>query len=122
MKFLGNCIWIIFGGLFWSLGLLLAGLFCCVTIILIPLGLQLFKISNYVLWPFGKRFKKVSRSAFKSVLNIIWAIFFGWEFFIGHMLTGLIFCITIIGIPFGKKYFEIAFFCLFPLGKQVVRA
>ena len=55
MKTLGNIIWIIFGGLEWALALLFAGITACLTIVGIPLGIQLFKMSGYVIWPFGRK-------------------------------------------------------------------
>ena len=53
MKLLGNLIWLIFGGLLWSLALFIIGILCCVTIIGIPMGVQLFKMAGFVLLPFG---------------------------------------------------------------------
>lgn len=120
MKLLGNIIWIVFGGLFWSLSLFLTGLLCCITIVGIPIGIQVFKLAIFVLWPFGKGLRDVNVTGFKTFLNILWAIFFGWEICLGHLITGALFYITIIGIPFGKKYFEIAMFTLLPFGKEIV--
>ena len=36
-------------------------------------------------------------------------------------LIGCVFCITIIGIPFGKQFFKIARVALLPFGAKVVR-
>ena len=116
MKTLGNIIWFVFGGLFWALESLLAGLICCVTIIGIPVGIQLFKMAGFVLWPFGKNVKEKKVTGFKTVINIIWAVIGGLASAVGYLLTGLLFCITIIGIPFGKQYFKMARFILTPLG------
>ena len=91
----------------------------CVTIIGIPIGIQLFKMAWFVLWPFNKNVTSGAKvSGFKTVINILWAILFGWEFALGFLITGVIFCITIIGIPFGKQYFKLASFVILPLGRN----
>jgi uncharacterized membrane protein YccF (DUF307 family) len=46
----------------------------------------------------------------------LWAIFGGWELALGYAVTGLLWCITIIGIPFGMQFFKSARFVLLPLG------
>lgn len=120
MKVLGNILWIIFGGLWWAIAMFFLGVVYCCTIIFIPVGLQLFKLGKFVIWPFGKSVEKVNATGFKAFLNVLWAIFGGLWLAIGYFFTGLIFCITIIGIPFGKQYFKIAKFILAPLGKNFV--
>lgn len=115
-KFLGNVIWVIFGGFEWFLALLVAAVAACCTIIGIPVGIQLFQLAVFVLWPFKKTVVKKDLGGFKKILNVIWAILFGWEIALLFLFMGAIFCITIIGIPFGKQYFKIAKFALFPLG------
>ena len=118
MKVLGNILWIIFGGLWWAICLFATGVLCCVTIIGIPLGLQLFKMAGFVLSPFGKKVVNKKNTTLKTILNIIWLVLFGWEFALCYVLWGLLMCITIIGIPFGKQYFKLASFVLFPLGRD----
>ncbi len=121
MKTIGNILWFLLGGVFWALAEFLAGIIACVTIIGIPLGLQLFKVAGFVLWPFGKKVTPVKPSGLKMVLNILWAITGGWISALGFLLTGVIFCITIIGIPFGRQYFKMAHFVLLPLGNDFVK-
>ena len=118
MKLIGNILWVILGGLVWSIALFLNGLLCCVTIVGIPVGIQLFKMAGFVLWPFGKQVSDVKAKGLKFVLNVIWAVLFGWEYALGFLITGLLFCITIIGIPFGKQYFKLASFIILPLGRE----
>ena len=48
-----NVLWLIFGGLEAFLVYGFVGCICCVTIIGIPLGKQVFKIAKYFLAPFG---------------------------------------------------------------------
>lgn len=59
MKFIGNVIWIICGGLLSAIGWWLAGALWCITIIGIPVGVQCFKLSSILLNPFGARVVKV---------------------------------------------------------------
>ena len=55
MSFIGNLIWIIFGGFFIFLEYLFGGLVLCLTIVGIPFGLQLFKLAVASLVPFGTK-------------------------------------------------------------------
>lgn len=121
MKTLGNILWVIFGGLEWFLVLLLEGVLCCVSLIGIPVGVQVFKMAKFVLWPFGKNVKPVKPTGFKNFVNIVWAITGGWMNALAFLLTGVIYCITIIGIPFGKQYFKMAKFILLPCGNDFVK-
>ncbi len=120
MRTFGNILWVIFGGLIWAIIEFLSGLIACITIIGIPIGLKLFQFAKFVLWPFGKKVTPVKPSGFKTFLNIVWAVLFGWSMALGYLLTGVILCITIIGIPFGKQYFKMAHFALLPLGNDFV--
>lgn len=119
MSFLGNIIWLVFGGLIASILWLLSGLLWCITIIGIPFGVQCFKIAGFVLWPFGKEIELGHFGAGGLIFNIIWLIVFGWEFALGHLTIGLIFCLTIIGIPFGIQHFKFAKLGLIPFGATI---
>lgn len=81
MKTLGNIIWVIFGGFELALATLIAGIVMCATIVGIPVGVQLFKVALFTLWPFGKTVKNVSLKGYKKVINIIWACVLGWVYF-----------------------------------------
>lgn len=52
----------------------------------------------------------------KTIGNIIWLIFGGLESALYYFFLGLIYCITIIGIPFGKQYFKLAKLAFMPFG------
>lgn len=119
MNFLGNLIWLIFGGLTGAVSWFLAGCFWCVTIIGIPIGLQCFKIASLSLWPFGKQVV-YSNSSMSLLVNIIWLVVSGLPLAIGHFLSGLILCVTIVGIPFGRQSFKLAQLALMPFGARVV--
>ena len=124
MNTLGNFLWFIFGGLFSGILWMLAGLIWCITIIGIPIGLQCFKFASLAMWPFGKEIV-YGNGMFSLLVNVIWIVFFGLEMAVANliilwMLAGLIWCITIIGIPFGKQFFKLAQLSLMPFGAQIV--
>lgn len=55
----------------------------------------------------------------KTIGNIIWFLLIGIESALGWWLMGLILCITIIGIPFGKQCFKLMKIALLPFGARV---
>ncbi len=120
MKFLGNLIWIICGGLLSALGWWIAGILWCITIIGIPVGVQCFKLSSLSLNPFGKEVVDEG-GAVACLLNVLWILISGIELAVVNFLCGCLLCITIIGIPFGKQFIKIARLSLFPFGAKVVK-
>lgn len=54
--------------------------------------------------------------------NVIWFVVSGLWLALGHLLAGLLLCVTVIGIPFGIASFRMAGLALFPLGKDIVPA
>ena len=124
MNFLGNLIWLIFGGLFSALGYFFGGIILCVTIIGIPWGVQCLKLAGLVLWPFGKKvLSDSSQTGCLSVLaNIIWIVFGGIAVTLNHLIMGIILYISIIGIPWGRQHFKLLEISLLPFGKRVVDA
>ncbi len=121
MNFIGNIIWLIFGGIIAAILWSIAGLVLCITVIGIPFGLQCFKIAKFVLWPFGKEIELGHFGAGGLIFNIIWIIVFGWEFAIAHAIIGLAFCITIVGIPFGLQHFKFAALGFIPFGAKILQ-
>ena len=121
MKFIGNIFWMLLGGFLVSLYYALMGLLFCITIIGIPFGVQLFKIAGFALWPFGHQVTAGSNdtSVLSILMNIIWIICGGIEIAILHVWFGIIFCITIIGIPLGLQHFKMALLALAPFGKEI---
>ena len=120
MRILGNRLWIIFGGLLSALGWILAGCLWCITIVGIPVGLQCFKLSSISFNPFGKEIR-YEGGAVSFLLNVIWFFVSGIELALTNFALGLLLCITIIGIPFGKQFFKIAKLSLCPFGAVVER-
>ncbi len=120
MRIILNILWIVFGGLLSALGWIGTGLLYCITIIGIPVGIQCFKLSSISFNPFGKEIR-YEEGAGSFILNVLWFLFGGLEMAIGNFLLGVLLCITIIGIPFGKQFFKIAGLSLRPFGAIVER-
>ncbi len=121
MKTLGNILWFIFGGFIGGLVWILVGLLWCITIIGIPVGKQCFKFASLSFWPFGKDIV-YSDNMFSIIINVIWILLFGWEMALGYLVIGCIWCVTIIGIPFGLQFFKLAKLAIMPLGADIVVA
>lgn len=119
MSCLGNIIWFIFGGFWGGLGWTLIGMLWCVTIIGIPIGLQCFKFAKLSFWPFGKEVV-YEGGGFSCLINVLWLIFGGIELAITHCISGLLLCLTIVGIPFAKQSFKLARLALMPIGARIV--
>lgn len=56
----------------------------------------------------------------RTLGNILWFLFGGLIGGLAWTLAGCIWCITIIGIPFGLQCFKFASLAFFPFGKDVV--
>lgn len=121
MKFLGNIIWLIFGGLLLSMCYLVSGVALMLTIIGIPFGLQVIKLAIVALWPFGAKItiEEKSTGCLSLFMNILWLLIGGFWICLGHVAFGLLLCITIVGIPFGKQHFKLATLALSPFGKRI---
>ncbi len=122
MNFIGNLIWLIFGGLFAALGYIVGGFVLCLTIFGIPFGLQCFKIAGLVLWPFGRRVISTSNGmgCLSIFFNIIWLLCGGLYTAIVHLFFAAILAVTIIGIPFARQHLKLMELSLMPFGKQVI--
>ena len=118
MKLLGNIIWFVFGGFISGLGWILSGLMWCITIVGIPYGVQCFKFAKLSFFPFGKEII-YSNGAISFLVNVIWLVLNGWWMALINFVIGCLWCVTIIGIPFGKQFFKIAKLSLAPFGARV---
>lgn len=119
MKLIGNILWFICGGIISGLSWLAAGILWCITIVGIPIGLQCFKFAGLSFWPFGKEVI-YGGGAMSTIANLFWLIISGIPLALENLILGLICCITIIGIPFGKQFFKIAKLALTPFGASVI--
>jgi len=121
LKAILNVIWLVLEGFWMAIVYVLAGIVCFVLIITIPFGIAAFRIAGYVLWPFGRTIERRPGAGLASVIgNVLWVILFGWWLALGHLVAGLLLCLTIIGIPLGLASFKIIPITLVPLGVRVV--
>ncbi|GAA4671889.1 YccF domain-containing protein [Streptomyces chumphonensis] len=123
MKTILNVIWLVLVGFWLFLGYLAAGVLLCLTVIGIPFGIASFRIGVYALWPFG--YSVVERGdagAGSLVGNILWLVLAGWWLALGHIASGVVLCLTLIGIPFGIANFKLVPVSLMPLGREIVRS
>ena len=122
MRTLLNIIWFVLSGFWMFLGYVAAGVLLCILILTIPWGIASFRIGAYALWPFGRTIVAKPTAGVGSFLgNVVWVVLAGWWLAIGHILTGVAMCITIIGIPLGIASFKLVPVSLMPLGKEIVR-
>ena len=119
MKFIGNLFWFIFGGIILGGSWTLAGVIWCCTIVGIPWGVQCFKFAKLCFFPFGKEVV-LGGGAGSLILNLIWLGISGLALAGEALICGLLFCVTIVGIPFGKQCFKLAKLALMPFGASVV--
>jgi len=122
MKFIGNVIWLVFGGILISVEYLISSMILMVTIIGIPFGLQTLKLAVLALWPFGSqiRLKKGNPGCLSTIMNVIWIFIGGFWISLTHIFFGILFALTIIGIPFAKQHFKLAGLALTPFGKEII--
>ncbi len=121
MSFIGNLLWLIFGGFLSGLGYLLGGLVLCLTIVGIPFGLMSIRIGLATFAPFGKEVVDLPRanSAGRLLFNLIWLLLFGWEIAVVHLTAALALFVTIIGIPFALQHIKLIPLALFPFGRDL---
>ncbi|MGJ8563904.1 MAG: YccF domain-containing protein [Alphaproteobacteria bacterium] len=129
MSTIGNILWVIFGGLMSAISWCLAGVIMAITIIGLPWARACFTIANFSLFPFGREainrrdltgYSDIGTGLAGLIGNILWFILAGIWLAIGHVVIGCLFCITIIGIPFGLQHFKLAGISLAPIGKTIV--
>ena len=121
MRLILNVIWFVFGGLWLAIGYAFAALICFILIITIPFGIAALRIAVFALWPFGKTVvKRADAGVGAGIGNVIWLILCGWWLALGHVITGVLQCVTIIGIPLGLANFKLIPISLVPLGRDIV--
>lgn len=116
-----NLVWLIVAGIELAIAYVVAGVLLMVTIVGIPFGLQAFKLAGFALWPFGRA---VVRTKTPGVLagigNVLWVVLAGWWLALAHILTGIILCLTLIGIPMGIANFKMTRLAFAPFGREIV--
>jgi len=121
MNTIGNLIWLIFGGFIMAIEYFVASILLMITIIGIPFGLQTLKLAELALWPFGRDAVYIEQpgGCLSALLNVVWLIIGGIWIGLSHLVFGILFSITIIGIPFGLQHFKLAGLALLPFGKRI---
>lgn len=125
MKFIGNIIWVLFGGFAIALEYVASSAVLILTIIGIPFGLQTLKLAVLALWPFGMTVVPSSPGSggcLNTLMSVIWWFVGGIPIALTHLALGVVFCLTVIGIPFGLQHFKLMGLALMPFGKDVVKA
>ncbi len=117
-----NLLWVVLGGgIFVFLFYMIGGIVLCATIIGIPFGVQLIKLSALGLAPFGKRVDTTGSASnvLGIIMNILWWVFGGIEVAIVHLVFALIMAVTIIGLPFARQNMKLFQLALVPLGAHI---
>lgn len=129
IRFLGNVLWFVLGGVVAGLGWYLAGMVAAVTIIGLPWARACFRIGTYTFFPFGREIVWKSElsdepqgamGVLRLIGNVIWFIPIGLSLMIIHVVAAMACFITIIGIPFGWAHLKLAAASVFPLGQRIV--
>jgi len=121
MRLILNLIWLVLVGWWMAILYVLAGIICALLVITLPFSIAAWRIASYVVWPFGR--SVVMRRYFgvgALIGNVIWIVLIGWWLAIGHLTSGILLCLTIIGIPLGLANFKLIPISLLPLGVEIV--
>ncbi len=122
MKILGNILWLIFGGLNIALEYFVASLLLMITIVGIPFGIANLRLGILALWPFGSHIVDDGHDTgcLDMFMNVLWFFVGGIWIALTHLFWGVVLCITIVGIPWGKMHFRLMHLALAPFGKRIV--
>src|SRR4051812_4516824 len=123
MRLVLNVIWLVLAGFWMAVAYAVAAVICFILIITIPFGLASLRIGLFALWPFGRTVVRRADAGIASTVgNVLWLVLCGWWLALGHVVTGIALCITIIGIPLGLANFKLIPVSLLPLGREIVSA
>ena len=115
MKTIANFIWFIFPGYLMAIINVLLGVVLCCTLVLFPLGQQLIKLANCFVLPMKKKFETNFKQ--RPLGNVLYNLFMlGFINAIIMILVATLYCVTIIGIPLGKKAYRLALVAICPVG------
>ena len=121
MRLLANIIWFVFAGFWLFVGYAFAALLCFVFIVTIPFGIAALRIAFFGVWPFGRAVvPQAVKGVGSSLGNVLWFILGGWWLALLHLITGVLLCLTIIGIPFGLANFKLINVSMRPFGREIV--
>jgi uncharacterized membrane protein YccF (DUF307 family) len=121
VKTILNILWLVLCGLWLAIGYVVAGVVMCILIVTIPFGVASFRLASFTLWPFGRTLVPRADAGAPSFLgNVLWFLLAGLWLAIAHVITGVLLCLTIIGIPLGLANFKLIPVSLFPMGREIV--
>ena len=121
MRLLLNILWFVLAGVWLAIGYAFAALICFILIITIPFGVAALRIGMFALWPFGRTVvRRPDAGAASAIGNVLWFVLCGWWLAIGHLISGVLLCITLIGIPLGLANFKLIPVSLTPFGRDIV--
>ncbi len=121
MRLLANIIWFVLAGFWLFVGYAFAALLCFVFIVTIPFGVAALRIAFFGVWPFGRAVvPQPGKGLGSSLGNVLWFILGGWWLALLHLITGVLLCLTIIGIPFGLANFKLINVSMRPFGREIV--
>jgi uncharacterized membrane protein YccF (DUF307 family) len=121
VRLLGNIIWFVFAGFWLFVAYAVAAILCFIFIVTIPFGVASLRIALYGVWPFGRAVIPQADKGVGSTLgNILWFVIAGWWLTIVHIVSGIVLCLTIIGIPLGLANFKLITVGLRPFGREIV--
>ena len=125
-----NILWFILGGFVAGLVWLLITVVAFVSIVFAPLGPACLRLAIFTAAPFGRDIvdKRVldgtesnpATATIRAGLNILWLVLIGWWLALAHIVVGVAYCVTLIGIPFGVQHFKLAGAAWWPVGREVV--
>jgi uncharacterized membrane protein YccF (DUF307 family) len=121
VRLLLNIIWFVLAGFWLFIGYALAALLCFVFIVTIPFGIASLRIAFFGVWPFGRAVvPQPGKGVGSSLGNVLWFVLGGWWLALLHLITGVLLCLTIIGIPFGLANFKLINVSMRPFGREIV--
>jgi uncharacterized membrane protein YccF (DUF307 family) len=121
MRLVLNLIWFVFAGLWTAIGYAFAALLMFILIITIPFGIAALRIGIFALWPFGRTVvRRADAGAGSAIGNVIWFVLAGWWLILLHVVTGVLLCLTIIGIPLGLANFKLIPVTFRPFGRDIL--
>ena len=121
MKAVLNVLWLLVAGIWLALAYAFAGLLACITIVGIPFGVAAFRMTNLVLWPFGRTTVPApNKTGASTVGNVVWFLVGGWWLTLAHVFSAAVLALTIIGIPLAIVDVKLIPLSLAPFGKRIV--
>lgn len=60
------------------------------------------------------------RSDHDGLAGLLWLILAGWWLALGHLVTGVLLAITVVGIPLALANFKLIPISLWPFGREIV--